>query len=136
MIFFLIWQKAALNQRSGMILEVQTQNFGRTRGRQSFHFQKIPGGLNINIFLWKSAWSFLLHWRSYAQTNFSFKNYLFILTPEKARFWFLNHKKNFFRCWLWFRFKNNRLTNVFLVGIFENSLKKAIRSQKRHFGRF
>ena len=33
-----------------MILEVQIQNFGAP-ARQSFHFQKIPGGLNINIFL-------------------------------------------------------------------------------------
>ena len=94
MFIFLIGQKTALNQISGMILEVQIQMFGALVC-QSFHFQKIPGGLNINFFLWKSAWSFLLHWRSYAQTNFSFKNYLFILTPEKARFWFLNHKKKF-----------------------------------------
>ena len=39
-----------------MILEVQIRSFGaHTRGApahacQSFHFQKIPGGLNINIF--------------------------------------------------------------------------------------
>ena len=45
---FLIWQKTALNQRSGIILEVQIQIFG---ARQSFHFFKISGGLNINIFL-------------------------------------------------------------------------------------
>ena len=37
---------------------------------------------------------------------------------------------------LWFSFKNNRRTNVLLVGIFENLLKKAISCQKRHFGRF
>ena len=42
MIFLLlIWPKTALNQRSGMILEVQIQ---------SFHFPKIPGGLNIKFF--------------------------------------------------------------------------------------
>ena len=45
-----MWQKTALNQRSGMILEVQIQIFGTPAG-QSFHFQKILGGLNINIFL-------------------------------------------------------------------------------------
>ena len=28
---------------------------------QSFHFQKIPGGPNINFYWWKLAWSFLLH---------------------------------------------------------------------------
>ena len=53
-----------------MILEVQIQNFGAsTRGarrgapahaRQSFHFRKIPGGLNINIFCenWYKAFSY------------------------------------------------------------------------------
>ena len=45
--FFVIRQKTAFNQRPGMILEVQIQIFGA----QSFHFQKIPGGLNISIFL-------------------------------------------------------------------------------------
>ena len=33
--------------------------FWLSRARQSFHFQKIAGGLNINIFMWKLAWSFL-----------------------------------------------------------------------------
>ena len=47
--FFFIGQKLAFKKRSGMILEVQIQNFG-TLTYQSFHFQKIPGGLNINIF--------------------------------------------------------------------------------------
>ena len=49
MVFF-IGQKLAFKKRSGMILEVQIQNFG-TLAYQSFHFQKIPGGLNIDIFL-------------------------------------------------------------------------------------
>ena len=44
---FLIGQNRSTNQRSRMILEVQIQNFGV---RQSFHFRKIPGGLNITIF--------------------------------------------------------------------------------------
>ena len=43
------------------IVEVQIQIFSTQHLRQSFNFQKIPGGLNINIFLWKSAWSFVLH---------------------------------------------------------------------------
>ena len=37
---------------------------------------------------------------------------------------------------LCFSFKNNGRTNVLLVSIFENTLKKAISRQKRHFGRF
>ena len=45
--FFFIGQNRSTNRRSGMILEVQIQNFGR----QSFNFRKIPGGSNINIFL-------------------------------------------------------------------------------------
>ena len=45
--FFLIGQKRSTNERSGMILEVQIQYFGSRRSK--FSFQKIPGGLNINI---------------------------------------------------------------------------------------
>ena len=48
-IFFLIWQKTAPNQRSGMILEVQIQIFGARAAKLSFSL-KIPGGLNFNIF--------------------------------------------------------------------------------------
>ena len=57
MIFiFLIGQKMALNQRSGIILKVQIQIFrARWRmriARQSFpFFKKVLGGLNINIFV-------------------------------------------------------------------------------------
>ena len=50
--FFWVGQNRSSNQRSGMILGVQFQNFG---ARQSFHFQKIP---NINIFCenWHENW--------------------------------------------------------------------------------
>ena len=61
------------------------------------------------------------------------------MDPPKSAFWFLKKtqkKKNFFGFRLWFSFKNNRLTNVLLVGIFENAKKKVIDCQKRHFGRF
>ena len=79
-----IWQKTALNQRSGQILEVQIQIFD---AQKSFNFQKNPGGLNINIFLWKSIWSFLLHKITKAEKirNFSFKNYLFQKYRPKRR---------------------------------------------------
>ena len=40
-------QKLALNQRSGIILEVQIQNFGMC---VKVFMLKKPGGLNINIF--------------------------------------------------------------------------------------
>ena len=54
MIFIvLMGQKTALNQGSGMILEVQIQIFGAHAAK--FHFQKIPGGLNINIFCVKNG---------------------------------------------------------------------------------
>ena len=36
-IFFLIWQKTALNQRSGMILEVQIQIFGASDPKNKNH---------------------------------------------------------------------------------------------------
>ena len=57
--FLLIGQNRSSNQRSGMILEVQFQNFGA--GVKVFIFKKIPGGPNINFFLSKLARSFLLH---------------------------------------------------------------------------
>ena len=109
--------------------------------RQSFHFKKIPGGLSINIFWWKSAWCFLLHKRTNTEKqirNLSFSKLLF-WTPEKACFWFL--KKNpqtifFFVFWLWFSFKNNRRTNVLLVGIFENTLKESYLPSKTPFWLF
>ena len=71
-----------------MILEVQIQNFGKRRLMhiKVFIFKKIPGGLNINIFLWKSALCFILHKRTNAEKqiqNLSFKNYYF--GPPKKR---------------------------------------------------
>ena len=79
------------NQMSGMILEVQIQNFGvhaPANARLStcasqFSFSKNLGGLNINIFCenWHQA-SFYIF--------LSFKNIFF--NPRKAGFWFL--KKN------------------------------------------
>ena len=64
--FFLIGRNRSTNQKSGMILEVQIQNLGEracgasAHARQSFHFQKMPGGLNINIFCenWYKASSY------------------------------------------------------------------------------
>ena len=50
---FFIGQSKSTNQRSGMILEVKIQIFGMhepVHARQSFRFQKISGGPNINIF--------------------------------------------------------------------------------------
>ena len=55
--------------------------------QQSFHFQKIPGGLIYYYFLWKSAWCLLLHKRTNAGKqirNLSFKNYYFGPTKKEA----------------------------------------------------
>ena len=60
-------------------------------------------------------------------------------TPEKVHFWFSKktpQKICFFVFWPWFSFKNNRRTNFLLVGSFENTQKKVIDRQKRHFGCF
>ena len=91
--------------------------------------------------MWKSAWYFLSHKRINAKKqirNLSFKNLYF--GPLKKRvFGFLRKRKKylyFFMFRLWFSFKNNRCSNVLLVGIFENALKKAISPQKRHVGCF
>ena len=54
---------------------------------------------------------------------------LLFWNPKKALFWFLkkNKTKNVFSVfWLWFGFKNNRHTNVLLVGIYEQALKKLL----------
>ena len=67
-----------------MILDIQIQTFG-AQCSKVYIFKKIPGGLNINIFLWKSAWSFLLHKRTNAEKqirNLSFKTT--ILDPRKS----------------------------------------------------
>ena len=89
--------------------------------------------------MWKLEWYFLKRTNAEKQIwNLSFENYCF--GPPKKRvfgFWRRNPKKNFFFVFrLWFSFKNNRHTNVLLISIFENALKKAISHQKRHFGCF
>ena len=122
-----------------MSLEVQIQILARTQ--QSFHFQKIPGGLNINIFFVKVSMKLpftLKNKRIKTNLKFDFSKVL-SWTPEKARFWF--YKKNpptnfFLRVVALIRLKNNRHTNVLLFGIFENTLRKSGSLQKRHFGRF
>ena len=48
--FVLLGQNRSSNQRSRMILEFQIHNFGAPACAASFHFQKIPGGPNINTF--------------------------------------------------------------------------------------
>ena len=48
--FFFLGQNRSSNQRSGMILEVQIQNFGAGACALKLSFWKNPGGLNINNF--------------------------------------------------------------------------------------
>ena len=92
--FFLIRQNRSTNQRSVMILEVQIQIFGEhapcapAHARQSFHFQKIPEGPNINHFLWKLAWSFFYFKEQ--MKKYKFEILLLkstILDPQKEHFW-------------------------------------------------
>ena len=85
--FFLIGQNRLTNQRSGMILEVQIRSFG---ARQSFHFQKIPGGLNINIFF--ENWYKASFYNKVQKQKYKFEIRLLkstILDPQKVRFWVL-----------------------------------------------
>ena len=51
--FFWSGQNRSTNQRSGMILELKNQRTGARALK--FSFSKIPGGLKINIFMWKVA---------------------------------------------------------------------------------
>ena len=54
---FFIGQNRSSNHRLGMISEVQIQILACQHEHQSFHFQQIPGSLNI-FFFWKLAQSF------------------------------------------------------------------------------
>ena len=127
--FFFIGQKMVLNQRSGIIPSPILNFRWRSARAAKFSFSKIPGGLNINIFLWKFAWCFLLHKRTNPEKqiwNLSFKTT--ILDPEKACFCFFKKIPKlffFFVFWLWLSFKNNRCTIDFLVSIFKISLQKS-----------
>ena len=87
--FFFIWQKMALNQRSGMILEVQIQILGARAAK--FSFLKNSRGLNINIFFVNISMKLPFTSKTNAEKqiqNLSFKNYYF--GPPKKRvsgFW-------------------------------------------------
>ena len=84
---------------SGIILEVQLQNFA---ARQSFHFQKIPGGPNIYNFCenWHEA-SFYIKEQ---MQKYKFEVWLFkitILDPRKSEFLVFKEKpsqKIFYSC--------------------------------------
>ena len=54
--------------------------------RQSFHFQKIPGGLNINIFCenWHEASFYIKEQTHQKNRNLRFINYF--LDPQKSTF--------------------------------------------------
>ena len=60
--------------------------------------------------------------------NLSLKNTVLFGLPKKEHFWFLkkNPPKKCLRVSALFRFKFNRGTNVLLVGIIENALKKLL----------
>ena len=70
-----------------MILEVQIQIFGAWAGApwQSFHFQKIPGGLNFNIFCENrhEASFYIKELTQEKKSKFEFLKLPF-WTPEKA----------------------------------------------------
>ena len=92
---FFIGQNRSTNQRSGMILEVQIQNFGaRSTCSPKFSFSKNSRGLKIPIFFVKIGMKLPFTIKNkgiHTNLRFAFKNY-FIFIPEKASFWFL--KKN------------------------------------------
>ena len=79
-----------------MILEVQIQIFSAlAHAWQSFHFQKIPRGLNINIFC-ENLHEASFYIKEQTQKN-KFEIWVFkttILDPRKGRFWFLKKKTN------------------------------------------
>ena len=96
--------------------------------RQSFNFQNNPGGLNINIF-GENRHDASFYIKEQTQKN-KFEILVLkttILGPLKRVFLVFDEKhqqKNFLRVWALIQLKNNRGTNVLLVSIFENTLKK------------
>ena len=114
----------------GCYLEVQIQNFGM--GVKVFIFKiiffvKIDKKLHFTLMI-KEQTQIKKFEIWFLETN--------ILDPRKSAFLFLkkNHTQN---CsLLWFSFLNNKPTNVLLVGIFLNTLKKLLSVTKRHFGHF
>ena len=122
-----------------MILEVQIQIF-EARRRVSFHFQKIPGGPNINIFWRKLAWSLLLHLRKKAEIqiwNLTLKKYHFG-PPKKCifSFWRKPPQKIFPSCFGFDSALNIIDAQMFFWSVFLKTQKKVIDRQKRHFGCF
>ena len=108
--FFLIGQKRSINQRSGMILAVQYQNFGASSSK--FPFSKNSRGPKILIF-------FCENWHG---ASFYIKEQTQKYKFETVRFWFWRkppQKMFFFVFRFWFSFKNNRHTNILLVSIIE-----------------
>ena len=138
--FFLISQNRSTNHRSGMSLEVQIQIFGSRTGTsvKVFIFKIFQGAQMLIFFLWKLAWSLLLHENQTQKYKFEIR-LLKIAIFDLRKSVLLDFKEtpqnNFSLCFL-LSFKNNRHTNVLLVGIFESALKKVIDHQKCHFGGF
>ena len=124
-----------------MILEVQIQSFGaclctHVSARASkFLFLKISRGLKYQYFFVKIGFKLpftIKKKRKNTNLKFELKNY-FILTFEKARFWFLKkntHKKFVFQFRLWFIFKNNKHTIV-ICSVFLKTHQKKVKKQPK-----
>ena len=107
--------------------------------RQSFHFQKIPGGLNINKMKNDKKLSFTIKNKRRKQIqNSSFKNYNF--GPPKKRVFGFKEKpiQNFFSSCFGFdsALKTIDAQMSFWSVFLKTHFKKAISRQKRRFGRF
>ena len=123
-----------------MILEVQFQNFSAhapVHAHQSFHFLKIPGGPNINSFLWKLAWSFLLHIRTNGEIqmwNLTFKKYHFG-PPKKCVFGFWRNPppKKLSSCFAFDSALNTIDARMFFWSVFLKTQKKSYWPSKTPF---
>ena len=101
----------------------------RPRARQSFHFKKFQWA-QILIFFVKIGMKLPFTYIKKQTHKYKFKISVLKTSILDPRFYFFEQKtppkKLFFVFRLWFSFKNNGLTNVLLVGIFENAPKKVI----------
>ena len=140
---FLIGQNGSTKQSSGMILEIQIQNFcthvrgacPRTRVKV-FIFKKFQG-LKYQYFVVKLPFTIKNKCRN-TNLKFEFQNY-FIFTPQKARFWFLKKNKQFLfsSCFGSDSALKTINTQLLFCSVFlKTHQKKVINRQKRHFGHF
>ena len=137
--FFLIGQNKLSNRRSGYRYDSKSKiSACGSHWRQSFHFQKILGGPNINVFCekWHES-SFYIEEQTQKNKLEIWVSKTTILDPQKSTLFAFEEKppQKFVSSCFGFDSALKTIFNVRLVGFFEN-VKKVINYQIRYFGHF